>query len=199
MRAGKDPFTDLKAVAGLMRAFDRPWAFCGGWAIDLFLDRKTRDHQDVDVALFRQDQLAAQAFLMAAGWGLEKAHDGRLSRWNVGEFIEPPLHTIWCKNSGFRPDFFEVLFNEAEGDWFRFRRKPAVTLELAKAVQQTEDGLPFLAPEIVLLYKSNNPDHAGNAADFEAVLPALERRGVVWLRQALNALDPGHAWIARLQ
>ena len=33
-----------------------PWFIAGGWAIDLFLGRKTREHADVDFALSRLDQ-----------------------------------------------------------------------------------------------------------------------------------------------
>ena len=35
---------------------DFPNRYCGFWAIDLFLDRPTRPHKDVDIAILRLDQ-----------------------------------------------------------------------------------------------------------------------------------------------
>jgi hypothetical protein len=43
----------------------------GGWALDLFLDRETRRHDDLDVALLRRDQGAPHDHLR--GWDLRYA------------------------------------------------------------------------------------------------------------------------------
>lgn len=43
-------------VSESLRGLQVPWAICGGWAIDLWLDRPVREHADVDVAVFREDQ-----------------------------------------------------------------------------------------------------------------------------------------------
>jgi aminoglycoside-2''-adenylyltransferase len=51
----------------LLSGFDRRWWICGGWALDLFLDRETRRH-DLDVAVLRRDQLALHGHL--CGWDL---------------------------------------------------------------------------------------------------------------------------------
>jgi hypothetical protein len=45
-------------VADLMRNFKAEWFVAGGWAIDLFLEKETRPHQDIKVAVFRKDQAA---------------------------------------------------------------------------------------------------------------------------------------------
>ena len=70
--------TALAPVAELFTPLAITWGFCGGWAIDLFLDRPTRPHKDVDVAILRSDQLHVFAGLRRRGWRLEKAVDGRL-------------------------------------------------------------------------------------------------------------------------
>jgi hypothetical protein len=31
-------------LARLFATFEKPWWICGGWALDLFLDRETRCH-----------------------------------------------------------------------------------------------------------------------------------------------------------
>jgi hypothetical protein len=186
-------------TAQMMADFPAPWCICGGWAIDLFVDCPTRAHKDVDIAVLRRDQLALRRYLRARGWILEKAHQGRLSPWREDEFIELPLHTIWCKHPANRPDFFEILLNEATPTHFLFRRDPAIMLPFNQAFLQLGSGLPVLAPEIVLLYKAKNPLEAGNRADFETALPYLDayRRG--WLKVALTRLYPGHLWLKRLK
>jgi hypothetical protein len=59
------------------------------------------------------------------------------------------------------------------------------------------DAVPFLRPEIVLLYKSTG-DSPKNAADFHVVLPSLDADARSWLAEALAACDPHHGWLAEL-
>src|SRR5688572_16022494 len=82
------------AATWMMSGFDRLWLFASGWAIDLHLGRVTRPHKDVDIAVFREDQLALQSYL--DGWHLFIAAGGRLLPWRAGEYIELPLHGIWA-------------------------------------------------------------------------------------------------------
>ena len=49
---------DIKAlleVGGVMAWLPAPWFVAGGWAIDCFLARITREHRDVDILVFRRD------------------------------------------------------------------------------------------------------------------------------------------------
>lgn len=188
----------IAATAALMADFDRPWAFCGGWAIDLWLGRVTRAHKDVDILIFRRDQLAAQTYLRDRGWTLEIAHDGVLTPWAEGAFVELPRHGIWCKNPAHDPDFVEVLLNETDGIRFRFRRDRTITAPLDRALLRTPSGLPVLAPEIALLYKSAHPDVEENAADFHTAVPALDGERRAWLRAALTCGQPDHPWLSAL-
>jgi len=166
-----EPFAEPLRAAQIMIGFPHPWCICGGWAIDLFMHRVSRQHKDVDIAVRRGDQLALRSHLVAQGWALEKAVDGQLAPWPEGEFIELPVHTIWCKNPNAQPDFVEVLFNEVSDGLFSFRRGQSITRPLADAIVLGDEGIPILAPEIVLLYKANNPSHEGNRGDFEVALP----------------------------
>jgi hypothetical protein len=189
-------FGAARAIDALLREFTFPWAFCGGWAIDLFLNRATRSHKDVDVAIFRRDQLAIRSYLVARGWTLEKAIDGKLFPWMEDEFIELPVHAIWCKNSAHVPDFFELLFNEVDRSQLVFRRDRSITLP--RALLRSESGLPILAPELVMLYKAKDFSSEVNASDFAAVLPHLNQERRVWLAHALEKVHPGHPWVKQL-
>lgn len=188
----------LLGIAEVMAGYPAPWGFCGGWAIDLYIGRLTRSHKDVDIAVLRRDQLLLQSYLRAAGWSLDVAHGGTLEPWPEGERIKLPRHGVWCRNQDATPDFLEVLLNEADGDLFRFRRDPTLTRELDQAFLRIESGVIVLAPEIVLLYKSNDISRDENQADFENACPALsdDQRG--WLATGLKRLSPNHSWLQDL-
>ena len=44
-------FDPVLEYVRLLSDFRRPWMIAGGWAIDLFLRRVTREHEDVDIAI----------------------------------------------------------------------------------------------------------------------------------------------------
>jgi hypothetical protein len=193
------PFAVPHQIAALLADFVPRWGICGGWAIDLFLGRETRTHSDVDVAILRADQRALYAYLEPRGWTLERAVAGDLIPWMAHEYIELPVHTIWCKNPVATPDFLEILFNEAAGGVFLFRRDPAIRLPLSRAFTTSPGGLPVLAPEVALLYKSNAPTLPKNHADFQHAWPLLSPEARAWLAAALLRTDPMHPWLAEME
>jgi len=65
----------------------------------------------------------------------------------------------------------------------------------------SDERIPFLAPELVLLFKSKNTsgkERSKDQADFEEVYIRLEPERRAWLRWALIAVDPSNPWIERL-
>ena len=50
-------------VSRLFYGERKPWWIAGGWAIDLFLGKVTREHEDVDVAILRIDEKAFRTYL----------------------------------------------------------------------------------------------------------------------------------------
>ena len=76
----------------VMSGYSRPWSLCGGWAVDAWLGRVTREHGDVDVSVFRSDCEAV--FAHFAGWQLV-AHgpgsEGNAALWD-GRPLGTPSH-----------------------------------------------------------------------------------------------------------
>jgi hypothetical protein len=178
----------------VMRNFPQSWYVAGGWAIDLFLGRVTRHHEDAEVALFRKDQSHLRAYL--EGWRFEIVRNGKREPWPEGELLELPVHEIHARESGDRGTKLEFLLNERSGDSWVYRRKPAVTMRVDEIGGFT-DGLPYLRPEIVLLYKSKSPRPV-DELDFRAVLGALDRKSAKWLADSLEECSPGHRWLDHL-
>jgi hypothetical protein len=173
------------------------WWICGGWALDLFLGRESRRHDDLDVAVLRRDQRAL--FRHLAGWDVRYATpEHLLEPWNGGH-LEPPIQGIWARrcNEASAPWTCEFLLNEhTEQNWI-FRGNEAVTRPLAE-VGAERDSVPFLRPEIVLLYKASELSPK-NEADFAAVSPQLTHTASEWLREALEVIDHRHPWFRRLE
>jgi hypothetical protein len=194
----EETFREPLNAAQIMSNFPYAWCICGGWAIDLFVQGVSRFHKDVDIAIWRRDQLALHSYLVAKGWILEKAFEGQLFPWLEGEVLELPIHNVWCRNFNTNPSFIEVLFNEVDDRYFRFRRAFSIMHPLECAIVQSKIGIPILAPEIVLLYKAKNASDDGNQHDFDVALPHLEDVRRTWLRNALMELHPKHQWLDKL-
>jgi Aminoglycoside-2''-adenylyltransferase len=172
------------------------WWVAGGWAIDLWLGRQTRDHVDLDLATLRTTQRVFWKRL--AGWDL---HLGTapdvVEPWSSPGIVPAPLHAVWCRRTPLEPWAFEILLNDSDGTNWLFRRNHNVRLPLSAIGRTSSDGIPYLVPEIVLLYKAKNV-RPNDEKDLETALPMLSGHRRSWLRAAIEVAHPGHAWIERL-
>lgn len=187
---------NLRHALGPMAGCQAPYWVAGGWALDLFLGRTTRPHHDVDVAILRRDQAVIQGHL--AGWSLrwvEPRSGGHFHRWHPGEWLAHPVHEI----HGTHPDgaTIELLLNEAVGEMWRFRRDRRIQRPLSLIGRTTPQGIPYLVPEVVLLYKAQEYREA-DAADFAKVRDDLDEEQRSWLAHAIGAAHGDHPWLSAL-
>jgi Aminoglycoside-2''-adenylyltransferase len=188
------PLTPREA-AEVLSEFRSPWWIAGGWAIDLFLGHPTRPHGDLDVEILRRDQ---RAFRRALGdWDLHSVSDGRLRPWSGRSPVPSGANSLWCRSDPAGPWRMQVLLAHGDGSRWQFRRDPSVRRDLADVGSVTPDGIPYLTPEIELLYKARSP-RPKDDRDLDAVIPAMEASARQWLHDALARVHPGHAWLARL-
>ena len=172
------------------------WWVAGGWSIDLCLGKQTRQHGDIDIAVLRDEQHLLRAHI--SDWDIQVAHDSMLSPWQGGDWLTPPRHQFWARPQTDGAWSLEFLLEDREGaDWL-FRRDPKVRLPIDRLGRSAQDGVPYLCPEVSLLYKAKNADLERNAKDFDAVLARLDDTQRAWLRDALEQAHPGHLWIGRL-
>ena len=195
------PFAELESVTQLMRGFTHPWYIAGGWAIDLFLGRITRTHSDVDIAILRRDQYVLRSYL--AQWAFQKVTPcptgSVFETWNEGEWLELPIHEIHAQCVNNSSLHLEFLLNEASDHDWQFRKNLQMTRPLHVIGLHSETDIPFLCPEVVLLYKATTKTPVpANDADFNNVYAALGREQREWLRQGIEGHDPQHTWLGRL-
>ncbi len=206
---------DVARVVELMSAFPGSWGLCGGWAVDAWLGRITREHSDVDIFVFEDDQLALRELL--PGWQLV-AHDdnwsGKNPIWpNVpivaselwdGRRVEVPGHFHARAADEFE---FELNLNERDGEDWVFSRELRIALPVSRTLSLCDWGIPAVALEVVAFFKllplpfkrgARPAMRPKDEADVIALLPVLDGGQLAWLRQSVAAIEPGHPWLGRL-
>jgi len=184
-------------VLQLFQAYNAPWCVAGGWAIDLFLGGLSRDHEDIEVAVLLRDQQKLWHHII--GWQPRYCVPGTAEqrRWGPDEWLHPPIHELHTKPPQGDMEHLEILLDRSAGDDWVYRRDERVRLPLKRAIRFNSAGIPYLAPEIVLLYKSKNPRER-DEADFTATAPKLDAVARTWLADALALVSPDHPWLERL-
>ena len=192
-------FAPIEEMARLMDGFPGPWFIAGGWAIDLFLGTVTREHEDREVMIFREDQQALRQHL--AGWRMTKSistpEGGAWVPWPEDEWIAAPSFQVQAWGPEGDVPAWEFFLNDQTGGVWHFRRNPAVTRPVAELGLRTPGGIPYIAPELQLLYKAHG-HRPKDELDFEHVHPRLSRAQRAWLREMLGRCRPDDPWLARL-
>lgn len=191
-------FGPVDAVASDLEGAPFPWYISSGWALDLFLGRVTRVHHDLDVLVSREDQLSLQQRLSGAGWKWVTYWEGCAETWPPATRLELPRHQAHAHREG---EFIDFLLGDLHHGVWRYRRDPCVLRTVEAACLTTAEGIPFLAPEIVLLFKAHRKAEqvrAKDRGDFQAVAPHLDPERRAWLRWALIRTGSDPCWIDQL-
>ena len=188
-------------VASFFSALAVPWWIAGGWALELFIGSQTRDHDDIDVQFLRRDQRAIRSILH--GWDIQEAHpelsaDWPFREWKPGSHLSFDVHDIWCRPNKAAPWTLQLMVADISNDQWLFRRDARISCPLAAIGRRTDDGIPYLTPEIQLLYKAKAP-RPKDEADFARALPYLNGESRKWLAHALALVHPDHPWLIQLE
>jgi RimJ/RimL family protein N-acetyltransferase len=191
-----DAVREFQRVAGAYSGF---WCVAGGWACDLFLGYKTRGHEDLEIVALREDESALyQHFHRHQPSKIFAGEPPRFEAWK-GEPIEREviqLRLAPLKIEGGIVDF-DLLLTPSEGGQWICRRDEALRLPLER-VRAFAGGIPFLKPEIVLLFKAKRVEEK-DQRDFENVSPQLGAEARQWLAESLARLYPEHEWLSQLR
>jgi len=201
-----------------VKGMEIDYAICGGHAIDLFLGYKTRAHKDLDVSVFWEDRDKVVQYMLNDGWDVYEPcgtnHLHKIYDIHNQKRIES---NIWCVKPNnprytfteYEKDMFavefdtsdqtdlgfvEFLFNTRNDEYFLFAKNHDIKLKLETAILKTGD-IPYIAPELALLHKSNRTNITENQLDFDNTLHNLDGEQVKWLENALHIMFPeGHKW-----
>ncbi len=189
-----DAFTPAE-VAALLGGYDRPWWIAGGYAIDALCGSGRREHADVDIGMFADDQLAIRAYLEP--WDVQAADPpGTLRPWAMGEVLGPEVHDIWIRADGNDAWRFQLMLDtQRDGMWI-YRRDRRVKRTISKLTWE-KGGIRYLAPEIQLLYKCGLK-RPKDGQDWRDALPCLGPAQRQWLLRSLRVAHPEHPWIEEI-
>jgi hypothetical protein len=179
-------------VARRLTAVEAPWAVTAGWAIDLFLGRERREHEDLEIAV------PADRFSEVAA-ALDELDFHTVTRGSVTPVAEAPelletTHQTWGLDRAANVWRIDVFRDPRDGDHWLARRDESIRLSYDELIEHTADGIPYERPEVVLLFKAKH-SRPKDEADLAAVLPHLsaDRRQLLagWIAQ----VHPGHFWL----
>jgi aminoglycoside-2''-adenylyltransferase len=188
-------------VAALLAGVHAPWYVAAGWAIELFLGEARREHEDLEIAVPRErfPEIAEKL----AGFELFIPDSDLTDRSLVWPFAQAPKaldkhHQTWVREPATGRWRLDVFREPSDGDMWICRRDERIRLPYADVIEQTDDGIPYARPEIVLLFKAKYSELPKNEADFATVLPSLEPIRRRWLAEAVALVHPGHPWLERV-
>ena len=188
---------DVKGVAEVMNDYPKPWFVCGGWAIQLFNPDLPREHESIEIGVFRSDQAELREQLV--GWWLEKI--GRTEtgagwvEWQTDEQLVLPTHQARAINPlSNAPEEFAIFLSEGTPGQWQSRRHPGLSRPIDEVVIRSIDGIPYLAPEIQLLYKAKY-HRPKDEHDFKAAMALMSPEQKTWLAKMLEKYHPGDPWL----
>ena len=214
-------FALINGLVNFLDPFDVKWLVSGGWAIDIHLNRITRERCDLDISVPFSDRLKCIEFFLEKGWRIEgKLSDGFRTLRKVSDYNDD-IHYFWSFPEGvdfvseyvddngnrgiaynrdfqYELDYIEVFFDMIEDSHFVFRRDPHVKRHEDWAILERE-SVRYLAPELVLLFKSNKLSEK-NLLDFDVAVDSLGGDALVWLIETLSLVyGNSHTWLEQLE
>ncbi len=191
-------WTPLSVTEVVTRFANAPlrWCLAGGCAVEQFLGFPIREHSDIDIVIFRDEQRQAQRWLK--GWRLYAADPpGTLRPWLEGEALPFGIHDIWGHQQGSTAWQLQIMLAEVERNEWVSRRDPRIRGRRDDLIA-IYNGVPCVRIDVQLLYKAKQP-RPKDELDFQASLPRLSVDEKQWLKDKLCLLHPsGHPWLDTL-
>ena len=213
-----EPNQMLESLKIFMAGSPFQWAVCGGFALDLFLGKNIRTHGDMDLCVLEQDRESIKKYALSKGWQVYEFRGWGKVRPLEYHIPSDPGRNLMCVREGcdivkFYPcedpgmryhQFFhtgmkefyylEFLFSSTCGEDLVLDQRNGLRRELSKAFL-CRDGIPYLAPEIVLLYKASDSENPAYQLDFTETYPHLNGDQKNWFQAGMKLLYPdGHPW-----
>ncbi|BAL88304.1 hypothetical protein AMIS_30840 [Actinoplanes missouriensis 431] len=171
-----------------------PWYTAGGWALDLFRGEQTREHHDIEIGVPARRFPEIRERL--AGFVFDAVGDCHIWETPTPQVMGATWQT-WLREPATGHYLLEVFREPHDGDVWICRRDETIRFPYAEIIRYTVDRIPYLTPELVLLFKAKHV-RPEDQRDFEGVLPLLTRPRREALSRLLNRVHPGHEWLAAL-
>ncbi|WP_330334323.1 hypothetical protein OHS33_34315 [Streptomyces sp. NBC_00536] len=181
-------------VATRLNGLSTPWYVAGGWAIDLFVGEHTREHSDLEIAV------PAARFPEIRSRFPEFTFDVVASDhvWELTPEVSDLAHQTWLRDPATGNYLVDVFREPHDGPTWICRRDPSIRLPYTEVIRRTPDGIPYLAPELALLFKAKAV-RPKDQQDFAAALPLMDAASRRTLATYLTRVHPEHSWLTALR
>ncbi|MDX6418775.1 MAG: hypothetical protein QOG28_3395 [Trebonia sp.] len=181
-------------VARHLAGIAAPWYVAAGWALDLFRGRQTREHGDIEVAIPAASFPTVRSRF--PGYVFDGAGSGRI--WeDATPDVLAAVHQTWLRDPATGNYLLDVFREPHDGDTWICRRDQTIRLPYSDIIRHTRNGIPYLAPELVLLFKAKHA-RPKDQADFDATVPHMTPAQREALAELLARAHPGHRWLGAL-
>jgi hypothetical protein len=201
------------------------YAICGGFALDLFTDKNIRIHSDIDICVFEKDRNTIFSYMRKNKWnvyefcgqGIVHLLDSINDCQNVQNFMclkegcelinffpcdkgeNYFLHE--CLYTGIKKfNYLEFMFNTKTDVDFIFSDNHSIKRKISMAILK-KNNIPYLSPELVLLYKSRKVQKEEYhrmkeyQIDYNETISKMSSEQKNWFYESLDFLYPnGHIW-----
>ena len=173
-----------------------PWYVAGGWAVDLFRGRQTRRHADLEIAVPAAHFGETRERFLAPEYVFDAVGDKCVWPDAAPEALAV-THQTWLRDPVSGDYLVDVVREPHEGQTWICRHDPTIRLPYAAIIDHTADGIPYLTPELVLLFKAKHT-RPKDQLDFEGVVPELSRAQRARLAELIGHTYPDHRWLEQL-
>ncbi|MFD0004991.1 nucleotidyltransferase domain-containing protein [Streptomyces sp. NPDC127178] len=181
-------------VAERLAGVSAPWCVAAGWALDLFRGRQSRPHGDLEIAVpsagFTEIRERFPEYVFDA------VGSGRVWASADAEVLAA-THQTWLRDPVSGQFLFDVFREPHDGGTWICRRDESLRLPYDAIIERTAEGIPYLVPELVLLFKAKAA-RPKDQADFDGALPQLSQTRRDVLTGWLTRVHPGHPWLEKL-
>ena len=184
-----------KELARRLAGLSQPWCIVGGWALDLWHGGETRPHEDLEFTILRADFPAFRTAL--SGFRLHAVGNGHVEPLVADATPLADIAQVWCEDVSARCWRVDMMLEDGTPETWVYKRDPSIRQPRDKMVRRTADGIPYLAPHAILLFKAKYRREK-DEVDFARALPKLDQAQRHWLKACIAKAHPGHAWLEAL-
>jgi hypothetical protein len=182
-------------VAQRLAGTSVPWYVAAGWALDLFRGEQTREHHDIEIGMpAGQFPEFRERF---PGFVFDAVGSSRIWESATPQVLSVTWQT-WLREPATGRYLLDVFREPHVGETWVCRRDETIRLPYVQIIRYTADRIPYLIPELVLLFKAKNV-RPKDQADFDGALPFLTHTQRQTLSRLLMQVHPGHAWLTAVQ
>jgi hypothetical protein len=106
-------------------------------------------------------------------------------------------HQTWLRDRATGNYLLDVFREPHDGETWICRHDETIRLPYSEIIRHTPGGIPYLTPELVLLFKAKHA-RPKDQADFDETIPHMTPAQRQTFAELLARAHPGHHWLANL-